>query len=245
MEGTDFKSVPSRCVRIIPLHDPISRDGPGPSESGPIASQGPDRTRFERLGYARGFERIAGLDEAGRGPLAGPVVAAAVILPKSAVLPGLRDSKKLTALQREKFFEEIHRRALAIGVGIVGHETIDRINILKATILAMNRALENLTAPPDYLLIDALTLPNLRIPQKALIKGDDLSQTIAAASVVAKVTRDRLMAEYDRRYPQYHFRSHKGYGTAEHLRALERFGPCPIHRKTFRRVRPPSVNHEP
>lgn len=204
-----------------------------------------DRTRFERIGFAQGFQRIAGLDEAGRGPLAGPVVAAAVILPKDLVLPGLRDSKKLTALQRERFFDEVNRRADAVGVGRVDPEVIDRINILKATHLAMTRALDQLTVPPDYLLIDALTLPGLPIPQKALIRGDDLSQTIAAASVIAKVTRDRLMLEYDRLYPEYHFRSHKGYGTADHLEALERFGPCPIHRMTFRRVRADdSVNHD-
>jgi ribonuclease HII len=199
---------------------------------------GPDRTLHEREGYGQGFRRIAGLDEAGRGPLAGPVVAAAVILPEDVFLSGLRDSKKLTALQRERFFSEIHDRALAIGIGTVGPDLIDRINILKATVLAMSRALEGLIVSPDYLLIDAITLPGLCIPQKALIRGDDLSQTIAAASVVAKVTRDRLMLDYDRCFPEYDFRSHKGYGTAEHLRALERFGPCPIHRKSFRRVRP-------
>jgi ribonuclease HII len=204
-----------------------------------------DRTLFERIGFAQGFQRIAGLDEAGRGPLAGPVVAAAVILPKDAVFPGLRDSKKLTALQRERFFEEINRCAEAVGVGRVDPEVIDRINILQATHLAMIRALDHLTVTPDYLLIDALTLPGLQTPQKALIRGDDLSQTIAAASVIAKVTRDRLMLDYDRLYPEYHFRSHKGYGTAEHLEALERFGPCPIHRMTFRRVRADdSVNHD-
>ena len=198
----------------------------------------PDRTHFERMGFAQGFQRIAGLDEAGRGPLAGPVVAAAVILPRDAVFPGLRDSKKLSALRRERFFEEIGRRAVAIGIGMVEPEVIDRINILQATILAMRRALEGLAVTPDYLLIDALTLPGFQIPQKALIRGDDLSQTIAAASVMAKVTRDRRMLEYDRLYPEYHFGAHKGYGTAEHLQALERFGPSPIHRRTFRRVLP-------
>lgn len=205
-----------------------------------------DRTLFERIGFEQGFRRIAGLDEAGRGPLAGPVMAAAVILPKDLVLPGLRDSKKLTALQRERFFDEINACADAVGVGRVDPDVIDRINILKATHLAMTRALDQLTVSPDYLLIDALTLPGLPIPQKALIRGDDLSQSIAAASVIAKVTRDRLMLEYDRLYPEYHFRSHKGYGTAEHLQALERFGPCPIHRMTFRRVRPDeTANGEP
>ena len=216
---------------------PIVKERTAESEPGPRA----DRTFFERMAHAEGFERIAGLDEAGRGPLAGPVVAAAVILPKGIVLSGLRDSKKLTALQRERFYEEIHRRAVAIGVGMVDQDIIDRINILKATGLAMVQAVDHLRIIPDYLLIDALTLPDLQIPQLALIKGDDRSQTVAAASVIAKVTRDRLMLEYDRRYPQYNFRSHKGYGTTEHLEALQRFGPCPIHRRSFRHVRPPAI----
>jgi ribonuclease HII len=176
--------------------------------------------------------------------LAGPVVAAAVILPRDAIFPGLRDSKKLTGLQRERFFDAIRGRALAIGVGVIGPDVIDRINILQATVRAMVRALEDLALSPDYLLIDALTVPDLQIPQEALIRGDDRSQSIAAASVIAKVTRDRLMLEYDREFPQYRFCSHKGYGTAEHLEALTRFGPCPIHRKSFRRVRP-DANHEP
>ncbi|MBI3596286.1 MAG: ribonuclease HII [Nitrospirae bacterium] len=223
-----------------PVFDTTRRQEAGPSEPDSADGSDADRTRFERIGYAQGFRRIAGLDEAGRGPLAGPVVAAAVILPRDAVFPGLRDSKKLTVLQRERFDEAIRRRALAVGVGVVGPEVIDRINILQATLRAMVRALEDLALAPDYLLIDALTLPDLQIPQKALIRGDDRSQSIAAASVIAKVTRDRLMLECDRLFPQYHFRSHKGYGTAEHLEALARFGPCPIHRKSFRRVR-----HEP
>ena len=222
---------------MSPVLDPMSRQEAGSSERDSTEGSDVDRTRFERLGYAKGFRRIAGLDEAGRGPLAGPVVAAAVILPHDVVFPGLRDSKKLTVLQRERFEEAIRRRALAVGIGVVGPEVIDRINILQATIQAMVHALEELTPAPDYLLIDAVTLPDLQIPQKALIRGDDRSQSIAAASVIAKVTRDRMMLECDRLFPQYHFRSHKGYGTAEHLEALERFGPCPIHRKSFRRVR--------
>ena len=224
--------------------DPTRRERAGPL--GPDSAECPetDRTRFERIAYAQGFCRIAGLDEAGRGPLAGPVVAAAVILPRDAYFPGLRDSKKLTVLQRERFFDVIRGRALAIGVGVIGPDVIDRINILQATVRAMVRAVEDLTVSPDYLLIDALTVPDLQIPQKALIRGDDRSQSIAAASVIAKVTRDRLMVEYDREFPQYRFCSHKGYGTAEHLEALTRFGPCPIHRKSFRRVRP-DANHEP
>ena len=222
---------------MSPVLDPMSRQEAGSSERDSTEGSDVDRTRFERLGYAKGFRRIAGLDEAGRGPLAGPVVAAAVILPHDVVFPGLRDSKKLTVLQRERFDEAIRRRALAVGIGVVGPEVIDRINILQATLQAMVRALEEVTPAPDYLLIDALTLPGIQIPQKALVRGDDRSQSIAAASVIAKVTRDRMMLECDRLFPQYHFRSHKGYGTAEHLEALERFGPCPIHRKSFRRVR--------
>jgi ribonuclease HII len=220
-----------------PVPDPTGRQEAGSPDLDSTDGSDVDRTRFERLAFAQGFRRIAGLDEAGRGPLAGPVVAAAVILPRDAVFPGLRDSKKLTVLQRERFDEAIRRRALAVGIGVVGPDVIDRINILQATLRAMVQALESLTLNPDYLLIDALTLPDLQIPQKALIRGDDRSQSIAAASVIAKVTRDRMMLECDRLFPQYHFRSHKGYGTAEHLEALARFGPCPIHRKTFRRVR--------
>lgn len=220
-----------------PVLDPNRREKADLPEPGSAGVDDPDRTRFERIAFAQGFRRIAGLDEAGRGPLAGPVVAAAVILPEHLVLPGLRDSKKLTALQRERFFEAIHGRATAVGVGVIGPEVIDRINILQATVRAMIRALEDLAVSPDYLLIDALTVPGVAIPQKALIRGDDRSQSIAAASVIAKVTRDRLMLECDRRYPQYNFRAHKGYGTAEHLEALSRFGPCPIHRQSFRRVR--------
>jgi len=205
----------------------------------------PDRSQFERAGWARGFRRIAGLDEAGRGPLAGPVVASAVILPEDFHLSGLRDSKKLTALQRDRFFEEINRRAVAVGIGIVDSDLIDRLNILKATVLAMRRALDRLAVTPDYLLIDALSLPDVDIPQEPLIRGDDLSQSIAAASVVSKVSRDRMMVEFDRRYPEYNFRSHKGYGTAEHIRALKRFGPCPIHRRTFHPVRVSAEGGDP
>ncbi len=196
-----------------------------------------NRTFFEEEGASLGFRRIAGVDEAGRGPLAGPVVAAAVILPESSALTGLRDSKKLSARQREGFFDEIQCRAVAIGVGIVDPETIDRINILQATLQAMTQAVSLLSVRPDYLLIDAVRLPAIGIPQKSLIRGDDRSQSIAAASVIAKVTRDRLMLEYDRLYPEYRFRSHKGYGTEEHLSALMRHGPCPIHRRSFRPVR--------
>ncbi|HEY4485593.1 MAG TPA: ribonuclease HII [Nitrospiria bacterium] len=206
--------------------------------------QAVDRLYFEREAYERGFRSLAGLDEAGRGPLAGPVVASAVVLPSGALFPGLRDSKKLTAGQRERFYEEISREARGIGIGTVGPEVIDAINILEATRLAMKQALSALPVLPDYLLIDAMTLPDVGIAQHGLVRGDDLSQTIAAASVIAKVTRDRLMLEYDRRYPQYNFRSHKGYGTAEHLLALKEHGPCPIHRRSFRRVATPETGRK-
>ena len=206
--------------------------------------QAVDRLCFEREALGRGYHRLAGLDEAGRGPLAGPVVASAVLLPSGALLPGLRDSKKLTAAQREHFYGEISRLAEGIGIGTVGPEVIDAVNILEATRLAMKQAVSALPVPPDFLLIDALTLPDIGIAQRALVRGDDLSQSIAAASVIAKVTRDRLMVEYHRRFPQYNFRAHKGYGTAEHLQALERYGPCPIHRRSFRRVAMPEPERE-
>ncbi len=190
----------------------------------------------ERL-YAAGYRAICGIDEAGRGPLAGPVVAAAVILPQDCSLPGLRDSKKISPRKREHFFEKISQTARSIGVGIVDHEMIDDINILQATYLAMQRGLEALHIPADYLLIDALKLSKVKLPQEGIIHGDDLSLSIAAASVIAKVTRDRLMLAYHERFPQYGFDRHKGYGTREHLQHIKNFGPCPIHRTTFRGVR--------
>jgi ribonuclease HII len=197
----------------------------------------PDRmTRFERAAYAEGFLRLAGLDEAGRGPLAGPVVAAAVILPEGCSIPGLRDSKKLSASRREALMDEIQKSALGVGLGIVDEKTIDRINIYRATQSAMKQAVGLLNPQPDFLLIDAMKLPDCAIRQNSIIGGDDLSLSIAAASVVAKVTRDRMMLEYDRMYPDYNFKSHKGYGTREHLRALRTHGPCEIHRRTFRGV---------
>lgn len=191
---------------------------------------------FERRVYHEGFSRVAGIDEAGRGPLAGPVVAAAVILPGECSIPRLTDSKKLTPALRERLFPLIQEKAVAWGVGISDAGLIDRINILEATRRAMAAAVAALHPSPDYLLIDALFIEDPR-PQKGIIKGDLLSHSIAAASVIAKVTRDRLMAEYHQRYPEYNFLQHKGYGTLEHRRILQERGPCPIHRKTFRGVR--------
>lgn len=195
-------------------------------------------TRFEDEGAGQGYRRIAGVDEAGRGPLAGPVVAAAVVLStaKARVLAedGLRDSKQLTPAQRDRLFEAICRLADGVGVGTGDVEAIDRLNILGATRLAMQEAIARLTPPPDYLLLDAVRLPAVAIPQRPIIRGDTLSVSIAAASVVAKVTRDRLMAEYHEQYPQYNFLAHKGYATRAHIAALGRHGPCAIHRTTFR-----------
>jgi ribonuclease HII len=191
---------------------------------------------FETEARRCGYQLIAGLDEAGRGPLAGPVVAAIVILPRRFVLPGLNDSKQVTEPIRERLYRDIVQQAVATGVGLATEREIELLNILQATRQAMCRAVEALTVSPDFLLLDAVSLPSLSVPQRPIIKGDGFSVTIAAASILAKVTRDRLMRDYHRRYPQYNFRSHKGYGTPEHLRLLARYGPCAAHRQTFRPV---------
>jgi ribonuclease HII len=188
---------------------------------------------FELEARRCGYRRIAGLDEAGRGPLAGPVVAAAVILSTRCRLAGIDDSKQLSEPERERLFALIADRAIGIGVGSASEQEIDSLNILEATRLAMHRAVASLAPPPDCLLIDAVTLPGIALPARSIIKGDALSLSIAAASIVAKVTRDRLMADYHRRYPEYNFLSHKGYGTEEHLQRLAEHGPCAIHRRTF------------
>lgn len=178
---------------------------------------------------------IAGLDEAGRGPLAGPVVAGCCILPHDFYLPGLNDSKKLTAKKRDEFYEIITKEALTYGVGIVDETTIDEINIYQATKLAMFKAVLNLNVKPEHLLIDALYI-DIDIPQTSIIKGDQRSISIAAASIIAKVTRDRLMDELNKKYPEYNFHSNKGYATKEHIEALYKYGPCPVHRKSFEPV---------
>lgn len=192
---------------------------------------------FETLARTQGFCTIAGVDEAGRGPLAGPVVAAAVLLPENHPMPGVTDSKKLTAAQRELLYDRIVSEAVSIGIGISDSRTVDRINILQATLRAMESAVEALSIQPDALLIDGISKTSLPIHQKTIKKGDSLSLSIAAASIVAKVTRDRMMADYDRAYPGYGFAGHKGYGCAAHLAAIAELGPCPIHRLTFRGVR--------
>jgi len=188
---------------------------------------------FERVARLCGYRRIAGIDEAGRGPLAGPVVAAAVILPSRCRLLGINDSKQLPAKDREEAYTAILEQAVGVGVGSADVGEIDQLNILEATRLAMRRAVDQLDPPPDYLLIDAVVLLGFKVPTKPIIKGDSLSVSIAAASIIAKVTRDRLMARYHEIFPEYGFLSHKGYGTAEHLERLARHGPCSIHRRTF------------
>jgi ribonuclease HII len=193
----------------------------------------PATYRFERRAWRDGLARVAGVDEAGRGPLAGPVAAAAVVLDPGRRIRGLRDSKVITADRRQELFAVIQERALAVGVAIIEPETIDRINILQATRRAMREALAQLLPPPDFVLTDFVHLADLPCPQENLVDGDRRCATIAAASIVAKVTRDRLMLEWDAKYPEYGFARHKGYGTPEHLSALDRLGPCPIHRRTF------------
>ncbi len=192
---------------------------------------------FEREVKQDGFAQIAGIDEAGRGPLAGPVVAAAVILPFSFSAAGINDSKKLTAKKRAALYETIYDGAIAVGVGVVEADEIDRINILKASLLAMAIAVDKLDIPPDYLLVDGSFRIDSNLPQKAIPKGDGLSVSIAAASIIAKVTRDRLMAHYHKLYPQYNFEKHKGYPTRAHRDAICVHGCCPIHRKTFKGVK--------
>jgi ribonuclease HII len=184
-----------------------------------------------------GYQRIAGIDEVGRGSLAGPVVAAAVILPEHHRIKGLRDSKVLTRRRREALYEQILDRAVAVGLGVIDVEVIDHVNILQATKLAMGEAVARLDPPPDHLVIDALSLPYVDLPQRPIIDGDAISASIAAASIVAKVTRDRICAELDARYPAYGFAVNKGYGTRRHYDALLAEGPCAWHRRSFAPVR--------
>ena len=188
---------------------------------------------YERGVWGEGYRLIAGIDEAGRGPLAGPVVSAAIILPDNYYPEGLNDSKQISARKREGLYRALTRDAVAWGIGICDSQEIDRVNILNATILSMERALGALSPQPDYLLIDAVSLKNIGIAQKPIIKGDALSLSIAAASVLAKVARDAMMLIYDREYPGYGFAKHKGYGTREHIENIRKSGLCAIHRRTF------------
>ena len=188
---------------------------------------------YERGLWEAGYDLVAGIDEVGRGPLAGPVVAAAVILPKECKIEGVNDSKKLSAKKREELYDIILEKAVSYGIGIVSNERIDEINILQATYEAMREALSQLKPKADYILADAVTIPMVSTPQRGIIKGDAKSMSIGAASIVAKVYRDRLMEAYDEVYPGYGFASNKGYGAAEHIEGLKKQGPTPIHRKTF------------
>ena len=198
-----------------------------------------DRLYWEKQTRKSGFSPVSGLDEAGRGPLAGPVVAAAVILPPGEEFsPLVIDSKKLSPRRREEAYVYLcNLSGLESGVGVVGLGEIDRINILQATIAAMKAALQKLPSPPFFLLVDGLTITGTEIRQQKLIRGEDQSISIAAASIIAKVTRDRMMVAYDREYPCYGFARHKGYGTREHIQALKKYGPCPLHRRSFRPLR--------
>ena len=189
-------------------------------------------TQIENELWNRGA-RIAGIDEVGRGPLAGPVVAAAVILPEDFDVPGVDDSKKLSEKRREELFDIITERAVAYGIGMADHSIIDEINILQATKLAMKEAISSLQQQPDYILFDAMRIDDLEIPQESVIKGDAKVLAVAAASIVAKVTRDRMMAEYSAEYPGYAFEKNKGYGTKAHYEGIREHGMCPIHRRTF------------
>lgn len=215
---------------VSDIRDQILRD---------TARAGAERQRLAALRldeaalWEQGAQYVAGVDEAGRGPLAGPVVAAAVILPESLELAGLDDSKKLTPAKREELFPRIMLGAVAVGIGSASEKVIDEINILRATLLAMRHAVIALSTRPDHVIVDGNALPDLDIPRTAIPRGDERSAAIAAASVIAKVTRDRLLTDLDARYPGYGFARHKGYGTSEHVAALARRGPCEIHRRSF------------
>ena len=190
--------------------------------------------KIETEFFDKGIKYICGIDEAGRGPLAGPVVVASVIMPEDSMIEGVNDSKKISENKREKLYEIIIKEAISYSVGIVYQEEIDDINILQATKKALTMAVERLEVKPNIILVDALTgIDTLGIPFKSIIKGDAKCYSIAAASIIAKVTRDRIMREWDKVYPEYGFASHKGYGTAKHIAAIKEYGPCPLHRRTF------------
>lgn len=217
------KSVQSLAVKMAKKLDAIRRESERLEKI----------NEFENEGYEKGYIYIGGIDEAGRGPLAGPVVASVVVFKQGTKIEGINDSKKLSEAKREELFDIIKEEALDYGIGIVNNEEIDEFNILNATYMAMKKALNCLKKSPDYLLIDAATIPGVDIAQNPIIKGDSKSISIAAASILAKVTRDNLMYQYDEMYPEYGFKGHKGYGTKEHYEAIEKHGITPIHRKSF------------
>ncbi len=192
---------------------------------------------FENALWSRDLRFVAGVDEAGRGPLAGPVVAAAVIFPKSSYIEGIKDSKKLSPQRREEFFQQIMDSCFSFGIGVVEHDAIDQLNIRCASFAAMKLAISRLSVVPDHVLVDGFAIPDFSLPQSAIVKGEDHSMSIAAASIIAKVHRDRLMELYDTAYPEYGFARNKGYATRDHIEALHSYGPCRIHRRTFRPTR--------
>ena len=195
-----------------------------------------DIYQYDEAFRKKGVLRLAGIDEAGRGTLAGPVVAAAVIMGKNIRIDRLRDSKKVPEKERELLFHKIQGSSTDIGIGIVGHEEIDRLNILRAARLSMQLAVKDLITPPDLLIIDAVSLPSIPIRQISPVKGESISASVAAASIIAKFVRDKIMLDYHQQYPNYNFKKHKGYSTKEHLAMLRLYGPCPIHRKSFHGV---------
>lgn len=190
--------------------------------------------KIDKEFFEKGVKYIAGIDEAGRGPLAGPVVVACVVLPENSMIEGVNDSKKVSEAKREKLYDIIIQEAISYGVGIIYQDEIDEINILQATKKGVTEAIKQMKVKPNIIMVDALNgIDTMGIPYKSIIKGDAKCYSIAAASIIAKVTRDRIMREWDKVYPEYGFASHKGYGTAKHIAAIKEFGPCPIHRKTF------------
>lgn len=238
---TEFEQAdPVKRKALYEIYGPDERTGVRKLISGYQKKDEALRTERERLTAMQSYEKkysgcrlICGIDEAGRGPLAGPVVAGAVILPKDCEILWLNDSKKLSPAKREALYDEIMEKAEAVGVGMASPARIDEINILQATYEAMREAVVSLNVTPDILLNDAVTIPDITIPQVPIIKGDAKSVSIAAASIIAKVTRDRLMVQYDEILPGYGFAQHKGYGSREHIEALRRLGPTPIHRQSF------------
>lgn len=223
LRNDERKSVQSIAVKMAKKLDSIRRE----NERLEIINA------FENEGYNKGYVYIGGIDEAGRGPLAGPVVASVVVFKPNTKIEGINDSKKLSESKRDELFDIIKEQALDYGIGMVNNEEIDEFNILNATYMAMKKAINCLEKTPDYLLVDAATIPGIDTDQKSIIKGDSKSISIAAASILAKVTRDSIMYQYEEMYPGYGFKSHKGYGTKEHYEAIEKLGITPIHRKSF------------
>ncbi len=225
---------------FVEIYSSDERDGVkklvASAEKSLLAIENEKKRMWEMFHYERLYpekQYIAGIDEVGRGPLAGPVVTCALILPKDCNILHINDSKKLSAKERDRLYDLLTKEAVSYAIGIEGPETIDDINILQATIKAMKQAVSELSVKPDQLFIDAVKLPDIDIDQRSIIKGDAKSASIAAASIVAKVTRDRMMEEYDKIYPGYGFASNKGYGSADHIKALKELGPCEIHRRSF------------